>query len=58
MPKDGDTRSCVHKADDGKPCDGKQTFSRHSKPPGWHTSNVEVQSGWLCDKNREHFDRT
>jgi hypothetical protein len=57
MLQDGDERSCIHTDESGKPCDGKQTFKRSAKPPGWHTGHALEQSGWKCDKNPEHFDK-
>jgi hypothetical protein len=57
MPQDGDERPCPHKDENGKPCNGKQTFKRNAKPLGWYTFNPpNVQAGWKCEKNPEHFD--
>lgn len=61
MPREGETRDCIHEG-----CKGTQTFSKHSKPPGW-SSGVggedgqihyarEAQPGWQCDVGLDHWD--
>lgn len=60
MPIEGQTKPCSH---DG--CEGTQTFSSRSKPPGWSAGfggeggqivyPVDLQPGWSCDKEHDHW---
>jgi hypothetical protein len=62
MPTEGDTKPCTRTG-----CDGTMTYSANAKAPGsqigaglddgkivWES---RPQSGWLCDRDPDHFDR-
>jgi hypothetical protein len=63
MPNENDNRPCIHQG-----CKGTQMYKANASPAG-SQAGVETKSGniawgrkrgpgWICDKDREHFDQT